>query len=308
MAYDPVTGQWKPEDTSVERRVTGLLSKESPLMKQAATQGAQASNRRGLMNSSMGVQAGQASRVAAALPIASQDAGQAHEKNLQGRSHQMQHTLQREQQGFVGGENALDREHQSGMQQADLQLRETISRLDREAQERIATMNVAASERHYAASMAASFEQSYAAMVSSIMANPDLPPEVRQQYIAHAGRVRDSNLRLVEQMYGIELNWGGGSSGGGSGTGTGVGTPGLGNSGTGSNPGTTQPIADSPQRKGVGSGVGATDPYATHYASILRGGGINTGDVHRANPRPIDAPIGSWPNPPDPRRDGRRYA
>lgn len=53
------------------------------------------------------------------------------------------------------------------------------------------------------------------------MSNPELPAATRQQYVNQAGRIRDSNLRLVEQMYGIELAWGSeSSSGAGDTTGT----------------------------------------------------------------------------------------
>lgn len=163
MPYDPKTGQWKPENESVSQRVTGLMSQQSPLMQQARTQGAQVSNRRGLLNSSMGTQAGQTAAYGAALPIASQEASQAHQRNTAER----------------------------GIQ----------------SQENIAQMNVAAHEREKAASLAAAFENSYAQMVATVMNNHQIPANVRQQYLQHAGAVRDSNLRLVEQLYGFKLNW-----------------------------------------------------------------------------------------------------
>jgi hypothetical protein len=97
-----------------------------------------------------------------------------------------------------------------------------MSRLDRSAQDRIAKMNVAASERAAASQLAAGFEATYSQAIAAIMSNAELPPNARQMYTEHAGKVRDSNLRLVEQMYGIKLDWGGGS-------GKGSGTPALGN-------------------------------------------------------------------------------
>jgi hypothetical protein len=90
-----------------------------------------------------------------------------------------------------------------------------MSRLDRSAQDRIAKMNVAASERTAASQLAAGFEQTYSETMAAIMGNADLPASARNQYTEHAGKVRDSNLRLVEQMYGIKLDWGGGSGGSG---------------------------------------------------------------------------------------------
>lgn len=174
MAYNPNTGALQLQDESVSKRVTDLTASQSPMMRQARSQGAQASNRRGLLNSSMGVQAGQTAAYSAALPIASQEAQQAHQTNLQGR---------------------------------DIQSREKVSTQDRQAQERIATMNVAAHEREKAASLAAAFENNYTQMMATVMNNPDIPSATRQQYIQHAAKVRDSNLKLVEQFYGINLDW-----------------------------------------------------------------------------------------------------
>lgn len=180
-ATPPPTSDLGPDitdaETSVESRMTGLLRGDNEYMRQAEAVGRQAANRRGLGNSTMAVKAVEAERIRAALPIASQDAGQAHTER---------------------------------MQQRDIRSRELLSSLDRDAQERINRMNVSAQERASAAQLAASFESSYSTTVNGIMNNPELPADARQRYVEHAGKVRDSNLALVEQMYGINLDWGGG--------------------------------------------------------------------------------------------------
>lgn len=163
-----------PGETSVETRMNGLLRHDNEYMQAAEAQGNKEARRRGLGSSSMAVQAAQASRVNAALPIASQDASQSHTQL---------------------------------MQQRDIRSREMLSRLDRDQQIRIAKMNVSASERTAASQLAASFEQTYSDTIAAIMGNPDLPASARKAYTIHAGKVRDSNLKLVEQMYGIKLNW-----------------------------------------------------------------------------------------------------
>ena len=45
MAFDPVTGEWKDEDTSVSKRLTGLLSQDSDYLKSAGTVARQHSKR-----------------------------------------------------------------------------------------------------------------------------------------------------------------------------------------------------------------------------------------------------------------------
>lgn len=196
MAYDPKTGAFKPENESVSRRVTGLMSQQSPMMQQARTQGTQASNRRGLLNTSMGGQASQMAAMSAAVPIASQEAQQAQQSNMQGRDLQSQEQMQ-----------ARDLQSREKLELRGLNVQKEVARANRTSQERIAKMNVAAHEREKAASLAAAFENTYGQMAATIMNNADLPAETRQQYIHHAGKVRDSNLRLVEQMYNINLNW-----------------------------------------------------------------------------------------------------
>ena len=77
-------GTFEPEDASVSTQLSKVTSTDSPLLTQARTRGAQVANRRGLLNSSLGVQAGEAAVFDVALPIASQQAAQIHQRNLQG--------------------------------------------------------------------------------------------------------------------------------------------------------------------------------------------------------------------------------
>lgn len=157
------SGGYKMQDDSVANRVTGLMSSNSPLMQQARTQGLQAANKRGLLNSSMAVGAAQDSTYKVALPIASQEAQQAAAMNQ------------------LAMENA--------------------------SQERIAGMNIASNDREKAASLAAAFENSYGEMWRTVASQPDIPADVRNKYLNHINALRDSNLALVEQMYGINLDW-----------------------------------------------------------------------------------------------------
>lgn len=284
MAYNPATGEWEDEDTSVSKRLTGLLAKDSDYLKSAGTVGAQSANRRGLLNSSIATEAVESARIKAALPIASQEAGHASSRELLGRQLQTADLQQRREITSREGMQGLDIESREGMQRTDIasregmqgrdiesregmqlrdiasraglqaeqlaqldqaQLRDIASRegmqeadlqglldrqqaviasqqfmqsldletrqlmqgLDIEAQLRIANLNIATNERNAAASLAASFEASYSNLLASIMNNPEIPAAERQRYMDHASRIRDSNLALVEQMYGIDLQW-----------------------------------------------------------------------------------------------------
>jgi hypothetical protein len=63
----------QPTDTTAGQLDT-LLSKDNPYITRARAKAAEYANSRGLLNSSMGAQAGEAAAIDAALPIASQDA------------------------------------------------------------------------------------------------------------------------------------------------------------------------------------------------------------------------------------------
>ena len=70
--------QWNvtPEQT-VEGRINNILNSDSPIVQMARTRAKEAANERGLLNSSMAVEAGEAAAYGAAVPIATADAATA---------------------------------------------------------------------------------------------------------------------------------------------------------------------------------------------------------------------------------------
>jgi hypothetical protein len=69
-------------NATVEGRLGGLLSRDGDYMKRAESKGIQLANDRGFSNSSMAVGSAYGAAIDAALPIASQDAGQKHQLDL----------------------------------------------------------------------------------------------------------------------------------------------------------------------------------------------------------------------------------
>ncbi len=70
----PATTQVNQPTDTVAGQVKSLIDQDSPLMQQAARRANEAANSRGLLNSSIAVNAGQQAVLDAALPIATQDA------------------------------------------------------------------------------------------------------------------------------------------------------------------------------------------------------------------------------------------
>ncbi|MFB2888329.1 hypothetical protein [Aeromonas veronii] len=113
----------------VNDQVNKTISQDGLLMRVAKAKGEQYAAGRGLSNSSIGAEASQRAIVDAALPIASQNAGQAwkSDENRIDRSHQL--TMQGNQFG-----------HEKGM--AELQYKNSLGLLDAEGQQRLKELGV----------------------------------------------------------------------------------------------------------------------------------------------------------------------
>lgn len=137
------TAQHKPEersfdgsrynmtpDQTVEHRLEGILSKDSPLMQRAATSGMQYGNSRGLLNSSMAAGAAQGAMIDRATPIAQQDASQAWQRQNQSLDHQNQRDMTYIQDDLQRNQMAL----QQAIQQGNMQLANQLEQLINEQQ------------------------------------------------------------------------------------------------------------------------------------------------------------------------------
>ena len=173
----------------------------------ARTRAAQESNRRGLLNSSMGVQAGEEAVLNVALPIASQQAGQVQKSNLAGGQIASTEGLAARD---LGSRETLTRETLASQERtagAEIASKEAISEAGIAAQERIAASGIAAFEREKATAALAQFDNNYQEAFRTISANEDLSAETREQYLTHLAALRDTNINLVEQLYNIDLVW-----------------------------------------------------------------------------------------------------
>ena len=196
--------------SDINKYLADYMGSNSPVMQQARTSGRQEANSRGLLNSTMGIQAAEDAAYKVALPAASQMAGQGFQRGLQESSQAFQRETQLSDQDFrreaLALEQAFNRETQA---------------IDLDFKDRLADKNIAAFDREKAASLAAAYQNSYAQMFSAIAQNANLPSKVRESYLAQIGNMRDSNMALVEQFYEVELDWATPAYGGGTTSGDG---------------------------------------------------------------------------------------
>jgi hypothetical protein len=103
-AVNPIIGSLPRVEDSMAKQVTALVSKDSALNQMARTEGLKAANRRGLLNSSMAVEASQDAVLKNIIPIAGQDAATAAAKNQAASAFEYGMAGQEQQQGWQTGE------------------------------------------------------------------------------------------------------------------------------------------------------------------------------------------------------------
>jgi hypothetical protein len=196
-AAAPAAGPGYTErNESTEGRVYGIIDRNSPLMQQAEARALMLANRRGLANSSIAGQAMQAAVMDSALPIASQDASQAFQRNLSNQNFEQSRTLQQDQ---------IDAN--IFMQGRDLSSIDWRAQLSADTQTQIANMQVSASDREKVGALVASAQQQFAETQRSILNNEAIPADVRDQYLKQAEDNLRRSLNMVESMYSVKFDW-----------------------------------------------------------------------------------------------------
>lgn len=132
---------------SVADKVKQLSSQDSPLMQQAKTDGLKVANRRGLLNSSMAAGASQDATLRQVLPIASQDANQAFQKNMQASDFTLKMVGQDDDQNWQSSEKSLDRTLQTDLSAADRASTEGIAKAQRDLDLLMQTNNISLQDR-----------------------------------------------------------------------------------------------------------------------------------------------------------------
>lgn len=144
MTFGQNAGQTRrpTADELVENRITNLLAGTNPYVQGARTRGVRQSASRGLQNSSLGAAAGEASAIAGALPIASQDAATFAQAGAQGqdaanRLREMQFNADLTHQGQMNSTMVVN----NGDADADRAFRAEQNALDRSLQRETNTAN-----------------------------------------------------------------------------------------------------------------------------------------------------------------------
>lgn len=236
MPFD-ANGKWIPEDDSASGKLTGLLDTNSKYLTQARAAGVRTANRRGLMNSSIAAGSSEAAAIAAAAPIASQDANQIAQKNQAvlegGIQYDNSSRLQTQQDDAamarqISGQDAqkeltrLDSELQLLRQkdaqgfQLTQQERDNIATMERQREaiassDRQALLGAEVSMRNTDVSSGNDLKGMYLQAMSNLSANSKMKAADRNAYIAEFQRITQQSAPLQQTLNGVQLNWGGGA-------------------------------------------------------------------------------------------------
>lgn len=210
------------DDASVTRILTGLLASDSPYMTLARQAGLRTANRRGLLNSSIAAGASEASAIAAAAPLASQEAQQIHARNqtrLEGWNALRNATTVQQLSDAAamwrqlsGERNAIllqNSQNTAAMErllaQGDIEQALQVLRNDNSLTQTQINANV-------------SLISSYMSAFSNLASNPELPASARDAYMAEFLRVTNMGSSLVNALSGTVVTFPGAP-------GTGLGSP-----------------------------------------------------------------------------------
>ncbi len=213
-----VDGKWVDEDSSVASNLTGLLDSNSDYIKQARNQGERSAAKRGLMNSSIAAGSGQSAAIAAALPIASQDASTNAAKNTQ-QAEFVNQTKLNEQTiagqkdlATLNNDAELARQKEAQGFQLTQQERDNIAQMDRlnaslSSSERQALLQSDTTLKSAQIQSADNLSANYLSALSNLMSNKKVPAATRNQLIAEYQRVTQQSAALRNSIGQVSLSW-----------------------------------------------------------------------------------------------------
>lgn len=199
-------------DASVETRLTGLLNADSSYMQAARKGGIRTAARRGLLNSSIAAGAGEAAAIAAAAPIASQDAAQIHAANQSRLEANLQFgnatRLQAQQDA-----TAMARQLEAQKSQASLQQAELKAAMERLGIQVAAEKDIAAKSQSNALTQTqinanSNLIGNYLSAFGAMAQNPEIPAATREAYIAEMKTVISQGMGFATKLAGSTVTWG----------------------------------------------------------------------------------------------------
>lgn len=197
--YDANTERWMVNaDQTVEGRLAGLLDDDNPLVQMARTRGMQDASARGLLNSSLGAQAGALAAYQYAMPIAQQDATTYSSAARQNASEQTNANLAnanaRTGRGNLEYSTQANIDQQNRVLDSQQAHDRDMAGINNDAQMERLNAQIEATYRQNEQSIDANFRTSYRAQLGNLQSqyaqmyaaiqSSDIPPEQKTEQLA----------------------------------------------------------------------------------------------------------------------------
>lgn len=185
-----------PQQT-VQGQLQGLLSQNNPLVQMAQTQGLENAQQRGLLNSSLGAEAGALAHYQYAMPIAQADAqlySNAARTNAENSTQMNQANA-----GFENQYNLANFNAQNQLKQMEAQQKLNLSTMNAQQANQVRT--------NYVSQMNA-IQQSMNSFINTVQASNDITPEAKSELIANYQNVQFPNMiNMTNAVYSNLPEW-----------------------------------------------------------------------------------------------------
>lgn len=236
--FSPETRAINPENETVSGQLDQILKQDNPYVARRRSSADGVSNARGLINSTMGVQAGEAAAIDAALPIAQQNAsiyGQASKDNMDATNTALQFNAGSKNQGAqfnASAQNQFTKAEQdaaiqkeaiasTGEQQRQTQAAGSVQQKELQASGAAfesalqqvkgdQATNLANIEANYrtliqASASAQTFFTAMSNNISAVLANTDTTAEQKQSAVDKITQVMNNGLTVIGSISNLDL-------------------------------------------------------------------------------------------------------
>ncbi len=200
----------------MSNQIKGLLSQDSPLMQQAASNAKIAANSRGLLNSSMAVQAGQAAVMDKAMPIAQFDAGvntnvannnqaNTQQTNLYNASNQQDITKFNATNELQNDQFNTDLTNKNNAFNASETNKMIAQIVDSETRKQLGDIEAQYKSLMQSQASAGTLYQQSVRNISDIMQNPDLTPEAKTAAVANQNKLLQTGMNIIGKISNLDF-------------------------------------------------------------------------------------------------------
>lgn len=201
-AYDPA---------STQQQITGLLGSGNPYVEAARARGERGAHSRGLLNSSIAGQAGEAAAIESAFPIASQDAKFHQDMETLSRQGEIQSRLAGEQYGYDVGRIGAQETASSRLSAQDAAQQQEFERFRSEAEtlmrESLAETQLSSDERRLFAEQVNQLGQQFLTEANNVQRDPEVTHSEKALVIKSLQDAYYAQLESLAAIYGIEVDW-----------------------------------------------------------------------------------------------------